>query len=253
MPAPDDPSDDPSRRGPLVRQDRAALQRVHDARERAIAVLSEAFAQDALDVDEFERRVTLAHTSAAVADIDALLSDLPASVAPAAAPLPVALVASDEPADAPPQTVYAVFGGVDRRGSWTVPRRLRVVAMMGGANLDLREARFPRGVIDLEVKAIFGGVQILVPPGLAVEVNGAAIMGGFQNVNRSPPSPDPDAPLLRVRGIAVMGGVDISMRLPGESDSKARLRQRQEDRRRRLQERQERRQRRALPGIGDRG
>ena len=224
------------------------MQRLHDTRERAIAALSEAFAQDVLDVDEFERRVTLAHTSAAAADIEALLSDLPAPAAPA--PAPVALALADEAADSPPQTVYAVFGGVDRRGSWTVPRRFRVVAMMGGACIDLREARFPRGVIDLEVKAIFGGVQILVPPGLAVEVNGAAVMGGFQNVNRSPPTPDPDAPLLRVRGIAIMGGVDISMRLPGESDRKARLRQRQEDRRRRLQQRQE--QRRALPEIGDR-
>lgn len=219
--------------------DRATLQRVHDVRERAIAVLSEAFAQDALDVDEFERRVTRAHTSDVVAEIEALLADLPNTTA-ATPPASVALVPAGESGgalEAPGETVYAVFGGVDRRGSWTVPRRFRVVAMMGGASLDLREARFPRGVIDLEVKAIFGGVQILVPPGLAVEVHGTAIMGGFQNVNRAPPTPDPDAPLLRVRGIAVMGGVDISMRLPGESE-------RQAHRRRRLEERQARR---ALP------
>ncbi len=215
----------------------AALQRVHDARERAIAVLSDAFAQDVLDVDEFERRVTRVHTTDSIADIEALLADLPnaASLTPAAPS--VALVPAGDAAESPPQTVYAVFGGVDRRGSWTVPRRMKVVAAMGGVSLDLREARFPRGVIDLEVKAFWGGVQILVPPGLAVEVHGTAIMGGFQNVNRSPPTPDPDAPLLRVRGIAVMGGVDISMRLPGESEGRARRRQRLE----------ERRQRRALP------
>lgn len=250
MPGPEDPS----KPAALVRPDRASLQRVHDARERAIAVLSEAFAQDSLDVDEFERRVTLAQTSATVADIEALLSDLPApatGAAPATAAAPaVALIPADAAVDGPPETVYAVFGGVDRRGAWTVPRRFRVVAMMGGASLDLREARFPRGVIDLEVKAVFGGVQILVPPGLAVEVHGTAIMGGFQNVNRAPPTPDPDAPLLRVRGIAVMGGVDISMRLPGESEGKARRRLRQEQRRQRLQERRERR---ALPEIRGRG
>jgi hypothetical protein len=214
-----------------------ALQRVHDARERAIAVLSEAFAQDVLDVDEFERRVTGVHTTDSIADIEALVADLPSAAAATTAAPSVALVPAGDAAEQPPQTVYAVFGGVDRRGSWTVPRHMKVVAMMGGANLDLREARFPRGVIELEVKAIFGGVQILVPPGLAVEVQGTAIMGGFQNVNRSPPTPDPEAPLLRVRGVAVMGGVDISMRLPGESERHARRRQRLE----------ERRQRRALP------
>jgi hypothetical protein len=242
MPGPDD---DRSNAGALARPDRATMQRVHDVRERAIAVLSEAFAQDALDVDEFERRVTRAHTSDRPADIEALLADLP-NAATTAVPPSVALVAAPEGTgalDAPVQTVYAVFGGVDRRGTWTVPRRFKVVAMMGGASIDLREARFPRGVIDLEVNAFFGGVQILVPPGLAVEVQGTAIMGGFQNVNRAPPTPDPDAPLLRVRGLAVMGGVDISMRLPGESE-------RQAHRRRRLEQRRERR---ALPERSGRG
>ena len=124
------------------------------------------------------------------------------------------------------QTVYAIMGGVDRRSAWTVPQRWRVIAMMGGAQLDLREARFPAGVIDLEVKAVFGGVQIIVPPGLAVEVHGTAIMGGFQNVNRAPAHPDPAAPLLRVHGIAIMGGVDITCGYPARTTGAARRRQR---------------------------
>src|SRR5665213_908185 len=202
----DMPSDDERPPGPttLARRDarveRAELERARTARDRAIAALSDAFAHDVLDVEEFERRVTVAHTSEASAEILALIADLPAST-DAIARVPVAL-AQAEPTTigeaATTQTVYAIMGGVDRRGAWTVPQRWRVIAMMGGAQLDLREARFPAGVIDLEVKAVFGGVQIIVPPGLAVEVHGTAIMGGFQNVNRAPAHPDPDAPLLRV-------------------------------------------------------
>lgn len=230
------------------RAERAELERARTARDRAIAALSDAFAHDVLDVEEFERRVTTAHTSEASAEILALIADLPAST-DAIARVPVAL-APAEPTDlaetGDTQTVYAIMGGVDRRGAWTVPRRWRVIAMMGGAQLDLREARFPAGVIDLEVKAVFGGVQIIVPPGLAVEVHGTAIMGGFQNVNRAPAHPDPDAPLLRVHGIAIMGGVDIHMRLPGENDRAARRRQRLEDRDARRALRDERRGQRAL-------
>jgi hypothetical protein len=226
------PSDDDRPTG-LARPDRAALARVHDARERAIAALSEGFANDALDVDEFERRVTLAHTSDSPQEIAALTSDLPAATNALAQPT-VALAPASTDDGRAPETVYAIFGGVDRRGTWNVPRRWRVVAAFGGAQLDLREARFPTGVIDLEVRAVFGGVQIVVPPGLAVEVHGTAIMGGFQNVNRAPAHPDPDAPLLRIHGLALMGGVEITMRLPGES-------QRQAHRRRRVESRQERR------------
>ena len=158
------------KRGALVRPDRALMARVHEARERAIGVLSDGFANDALDVDEFERRVTLAHTSESVEEINDLVADLPAPAEAALAKSVVALAPAAADDRAPPETVYAIFGGVDRRGTWTVPRRWRVVAVMGGGLIDLREARFPTGVIEMEVKAVFGGVQIIVPPGLAVEV-----------------------------------------------------------------------------------
>jgi len=247
------PSDD-DRPTELTRPDRAALARVHDARERAIAVLSEGFANDALDVDEFERRVTLAHTSESSEEIVALTSDLPASTT-VLAKVTVALAPVTADDGLAPETVYAIFGGVDRRGSWNVPRRFRVVAAFGGAQLDLREARFPTGVIDLEVKAVFGGVQIIVPPGLAVEVHGTAIMGGFENVNRAPTHPDPDAPLLRIRGLALMGGVAITMRLAGESERQAHRRRkvesRQERRALRDDKREDRRNQRALDRIRD--
>lgn len=241
------PSDEDLKRGALVRPDRAAMARVHEARERAIGVLSDGFANDALDVDEFERRVTLAHTSESVEEINGLFADLPASAQAALAKPVVALAPATADDRAPPETVYAIFGGVDRRGAWTVPRRWRVVAVMGGGLIDLREARFPTGVIDMEVKAVFGGVQIIVPPGLAVEVSGTAIMGGFQNINRAPAHPDPDAPLLRIRGVAIMGGVDITLRLPGESEHQAHRRQRLESHRDRHALRDQRRDdRRAL-------
>ena len=247
------PSDDDRPTG-LTRPDRAMQARVHDAREPAIAALSEGFANDALDVDEFERRVTLAHTSDSPDDIAALTSDLPASTT-ALASATVALAPATADEGVAPETVYAIFGGVDRRGTWNVPRRWRVIAAFGGAQLDLREARFPTGVIDLEVKAVFGGVQIIVPPGLAVEVHGTAIMGGFQNVNRAPAHPDPDAPLLRIHGLALMGGVDITMRLPGESERQAHRRRKVESRqeRRALRDEQpgERRNQRALDRIRD--
>ena len=100
--------------------------------------------------------------------------------------------------------------------------------MMGGAHLDLREARFPPGPVDIDVFALMGGVEIIVPPGLAIETHGSAIMGGFQEVNRAPAHPDADAPLVRVHGLVMMGGVDIRMRLPGETGRDAHRRQRRE-------------------------
>jgi hypothetical protein len=210
--------------------DRALVRRAQETRERVIARLSDHFAHDTLDVEEFERRVTVAQTSDNPADIQALLADLPdtgVAAAPTTAVVPTVvqpLVSQERDLD----TAYAIFGGIDRRGTWNVPRRMRIVAIFGGANLDLREARFPPGVIDIEVTAVMGGINIVVPPGLAVQMHGSAIMGGFADVSRSPAHPDPDAPLLRIHGHTMMGGVNSEMRLPGESERGAARRHKRE-------------------------
>jgi Cell wall-active antibiotics response 4TMS YvqF/Domain of unknown function (DUF1707) len=216
---------------------RLTLARAREIRDRVIGALSEHFAHDALDVDEFERRITVAHTSESPEEIEALVSDLPALDAN---PRPVAPTNKVTLARVPAaqvraaQTMLAIMGGVDRRGSWSMPRRLRLVTFMGGAHLDLREARFPPGPVDIEIFAVMGGTEIIVPPGLAVETHGSAIMGGFQEVNRAPIHPDADAPLLRVHGFVMMGGVQIRTQLPGENSRDAHRRQHRElkDRRR---------------------
>jgi hypothetical protein len=239
-------------------ENRLAVAQAREARERVIAALQEHFAHDQLDVDEFERRVTAAHTSEVAADIEALLADLPslpaapAPAAPAAlAPRAVVTTAVVPAASAlARQTVVAVMGSSRRVGAWTVPRKLRVMGLMSGTVLDFREARFPPGVVEVEIRSMMGSTEIIVPPGLAVETHGSAIMGGFQEVNRTPTHPDENAPLLRVHGFVIMGGVDIRMRLPGETGRDANRRQKREIKERRREEKQqlrnERRERRAL-------
>ena len=236
------------------RPDRALVRRTQEIRDRVIARLSDHFAHDALDVDEFERRVTVAQTAEDPGQIEALLGDLPdlaggAAAVPAVVPTVVTALVPDE---RDRDTLYAIFGGIDRRGTWTVPRRMKIVAVFGGANLDLREARFPPGVVELDVTAVMGGINIVVPPGLAVQMHGSAIMGGFADINRAPANPDPDTPLLRVRGLTMMGGVNVDMRLPGESERGARKRQRRELRDEQRAERRELRDERRAQRLLDR-
>src|SRR6516165_7039952 len=94
-------------------ENRLALTRAREARERVIAALQEHFAHDTLDVEEFERRVTLAHTSEAVADIEALVADLPAlTVALAAQPQATAMVRA---ADVRPHDAVTAIMSATRR------------------------------------------------------------------------------------------------------------------------------------------
>jgi Domain of unknown function (DUF1707)/Cell wall-active antibiotics response 4TMS YvqF len=213
---------------------RLARTRVHETRERVIAALQEHFAHDALDVDEFERRVTLAHTASTTDELEGLLGDLPALAAALALVPKAALVPASEVR--PVQTVFALMSSTERRGPWVVPRKMRVRATMSSTVLDFRDARLPAGPVDIEIRAIMSSTEIIVPPGLAVDTDGVAIMGSFEHVDRAPADPDPEAPLLRIHGLALMSSVEIKMRLPGESEH---------DAHRRLKD--ERRGRKALP------
>lgn len=197
-------------------------------RERIVQVLSAHFASDQLTLTEFERRLERAYALASPDQLESVLADLPPISAG------VALVTASAPAlapstEVPPRgAIFAVMGGAERGGSWIVPRQLKVVALMGSAELDLREARFGPGITEIEVFAIMGAVGIIVPPGIRVESIGAAIIGAFELKAGDAAALSPAHPVLRLSGLAVMGGVETETRLPGESAKEARRRRRRE-------------------------
>jgi hypothetical protein len=201
---------------------------LRDARERAIAILTESFAHDAIDLDEFDQRLTRAHGAASVAELDHIVADLPEPTQQQGTTTATALVPIAEVRDR--QRVVCIFGGTERTGRWSAPRHLRIVTVFGGATIYFREARLPPGPVELHVFALMGGVEVIVPPELSVETSGSAVFGGFEHMERAPPTPEPDRPLLRITGFTMMGGVSIETRLPGESSRDARRRRKRERR-----------------------
>lgn len=180
-------------------------------RERIIARLGEAFARDHLSLEEYERRVADAYR---VPDRDALMAlthDLPAPAAVPAAPAPTVSTAVT-----PRRKFVAFMSGVVRRGAWLVPARMKAVAVMGGVELDLREATLTAHETDVYAVAVMGGVVLTVPPTARVEADGFAILGGFEDQLEHPGSTDPSAPVVRVRGFALMGGVEVRVAAPGD-------------------------------------
>ena len=212
-------------------------------RDVTIDALVEHFANDVMEIDEFERRVEAAHAAKTTDELKRLLHDLPGHAnLPAMTDGPSVPVSGHSTgyqvttASNVDETgfILALMGGGSRQGRWRPARKNTVVTVMGGADLDFREAVLSPGVTEVRVYALWGGVDIIVPPGLNVEVNGLAIMGGFDHIVDDA-SHDPMAPTLRVTGVACMAGVDISTRQSGETARDARRRrkrQRREQRRR---------------------
>ena len=130
--------------------------------------------------------------------------------------------------------IVGIMGGGERSGSWIPARNNWAVGVMGGCELDFRDAQLGSGVTEVRVLAMMGGVEILAPPDVHVECSGIGIMGGFGVSTHYRPPADPDAPVLRVTGVAIMGGAGVSVRYPGQTALAARYRLKAEKKARKL-------------------
>jgi hypothetical protein len=107
----------------------------------------------------------------------------------------------------PTISMLAIMGGVSRRSLSQAFQGGEATAIMGGCEIDLRDATLDAAGATLDVFAFWGGIEIKVPAGWRVDNRVFAFMAGSEDSTKG--SAPPTAPRLTVRGLAVMGGVEI--------------------------------------------
>ena len=173
--------------------ERPELRVSDDDREATVARLRAAGGEGRLTLEELAERVELADAARTRRDLEALTNDLPY-----AAP---AVDRKDR------GWIVAIMGGAERKGRWRPARSTVVVTVMGGAELDLREAELADGV-NITAVTIMGGIGIAVPEGVSVEMGGFAFMGTNGGPRDTVP-PLRSAPTVSVRAFSLMGGVGV--------------------------------------------
>jgi hypothetical protein len=195
----------------MADEDKPGLVALRDRREAVIQKLSDAYAEDLLDDATFEERIALVHQATDVAALDGLVKDV---VSTSLVPVPkqVGLVPAK-------RRMLALFSSVERSGAYALPESLEARAIFGSAVIDLRDAQLEPGVTTLSVRAIFGNVEIIVPPELAVACDGTAIFASFEHKGQSAFA-EAGKPCLRIDGTAIFGNVEVKVR-PRRGKSKA--------------------------------
>lgn len=180
-------------------------------RERVAAVVREAAAEGRIGLDEVDERLSAVFAAKTYGQLAEVTADLPAAVSVEASAAPSR---SFGYGGAPTScTGVAIMGGYQRRGAWVAPRVFTSVTIMGGGEIDLREARFAERDVTIRVVAIMGGVNIIVPEDAEVHVTGVGIMGGFDSRAAGPGRPG--APRITVTGLAFWGGAGVERRAAG--------------------------------------
>jgi hypothetical protein len=180
--------------------------RASDAdRDRAASVINEALADGRLTAEEHSDRLDAIYSAKTQADLVPVLEDLPAA-GTAAAPAPSAAPARTGRA----RRIVAILGGASRKGGWHAEPVIEILAVLGGVELDFRDAVLPGKEVVVRATTVLGGIDITVPPEMRViDDGGVAILGGKDLAGTSAESAGPDSPVLRVQGTCVLGGIDV--------------------------------------------
>jgi hypothetical protein len=185
--------------------------RVSDAeRDETVRILGEHAAVGRLTLDELEERSGRALTARTRGELATLTGDLPAEAGTEGGGRPAPTLAKK-----PVRWMVAIMAGSHRRGRFRAVGSINAIAIMGGDEIDLREAEIEGGELTLNLVAIMGGANIYIPDTVELDVGGFSLMGGNTEIGTERP-PRPGAPVIRLRTWNLLGGATI-FRVPPQA------------------------------------
>ncbi len=142
---------------------------IEKRREEVIDVLTDAFARDLIDTEEYERRVGKAHELSSIPELNALAADLRPLFNEDAKALSLYPAAGD-------LYLKTYFASQHYDGNWLTNENVELRAIMGSMTCDFRRPVLgPRTTVNLRV--IMGDVKIIIPRGLRISVEVTPILG----------------------------------------------------------------------------
>ena len=172
-------------------------------REAVVQRLQEAFAEGRLDDEEFDHRTRAALTARLSSDLAVLTSDLPENTRSSRTVAPA--VAGRKPG----RLAVAYKSSVRRAGRWQVPEQFRTIVYKGSGHIDLRAAELTGPVTTLFAIAYKSRIDVLVPLGVRVELDGFGVSKGWSAEEDLESRLPADAPVVHVRGIGYKGTIEV--------------------------------------------
>src|SRR5271155_3346624 len=140
---------------------RGSLRVSHEDRDEVAEALRVAAGDGRLTADELDERLESALTARTYGELEALLTDLPAS--------PGAFLAPVQEAKELVQLKVS-HSNIRRDGRWVVPRRLEIENRHGNVVLDFSDAIISQPTLDLFISVGHGNIVLIVPPEVLVDL-----------------------------------------------------------------------------------
>lgn len=107
---------------------------------------------------------------------------------------------------------FAILGGRERSIDSKNFKGGKITTLFGGSEIDLRNADLAEGIQELDVFVMFGGTEIMVPPGWAIQIEVVSLLGTFSDkrINALKVVPEPGKTLI-IKGFVMFGGGEIKL------------------------------------------
>ncbi|GIH95182.1 DUF1707 domain-containing protein [Planobispora siamensis] len=153
--------------GDLV-PERRDLRVSHEERDAVAEKLRVAAGDGRLTMEELDQRLEVALAARTYGELEAVLRDLPAAPG----------VATPTPVSKELVQLKTGSGQIRRDGVWAVPRRMEVEIGSGHAILDFTQAVLTQPTMELSVAIGSGQLLLIVPPGVAADVDSVTVRSG---------------------------------------------------------------------------
>ena len=106
--------------------------------------------------------------------------------------------------------ILVLFGGIERQIASSSFLGGNATALFGGAKLDLTGSQLGEGVQVLNVQALFGGVELILPEDWTIEIRGIPIFGGIEDKRNKQVRSDAEAGAkLLINTFVAFGGIEL--------------------------------------------
>lgn len=172
-------------------------------RDEVVEKLRVAAGDGRLTAEELDERLEAALSARTYGELASLTADLPALGSPrgVAPPPPADLIEFDQ------------FGGnAVRTGRWVTPASIEARVVGGNVKLDFTEAQISGPMLPIEADVQGGNLILVVKPGIVIEANHLAMIGGNVKYGKGTDTQGPLVLRVQLSG-RVLGG-NVVVRLP---------------------------------------
>lgn len=115
-----------------------------------------------------------------------------------------------QPLEEDTTSINCILGSAERSGQWSVPKRIKVLNVVGSVELDFTDAIFHHQHVVIELISVLGSEEIYIPENVNVVCRTFGVLSSVEN--KSPSLAHQQAPTITIEGKSVLSSVEIKIK-----------------------------------------